>query len=74
MATTMRDLGIDQLSVADRITLVQEIWDSILDSPEQVPLTEAQKQILDKRIADLDANPHNVLTWDEIKARVRRQP
>jgi putative addiction module component (TIGR02574 family) len=71
MAPTMKDLGIDRLSVADRLALVQEIWESIADTPEQVPLTEAQKQALDRRLADLEADPNNVLTWDEIKARVR---
>ncbi len=70
MAVTMKPLGIDQLSVADRIALVQEIWDSIAATPEEVPLTEAQKQEFDRRLAELEANPNNVLTWEEIKARV----
>ena len=61
MAPTMKALGIDRLSIPDRIALVQEIWDSIAATPEQVPLTEAQKQEFDRRLADLDANPNNVL-------------
>jgi len=71
MSSLMQALGIDRLSVAERITLVQEIWDSIAATPEQVPLTEEQKKELDRRIADLDANPNNVLTWEQIKAHVR---
>ena len=63
MAPTMKELGIDRLSVADRLALVQEIWDSIAATPEEVPLTPAQKQEIDRRIADLEANPNNVLTW-----------
>jgi putative addiction module component (TIGR02574 family) len=51
MSTTMKSLGIDQLSVADRILLVEEIWDSIVATPEQVPLTEAQIAELDERLA-----------------------
>jgi putative addiction module component (TIGR02574 family) len=70
MAPTMK-LGIDRLSIPDRITLVQEIWDSIAANPESVPLTEDLKLELDRRIADLDANPNDVLTWEEIKARIR---
>jgi putative addiction module component (TIGR02574 family) len=66
----MKDLGIDQLSAAERMALVQEIWDSIAASPEKVPITEVQKQELDRRLANLDANPGNVLTWEDIKARV----
>lgn len=73
MAPTMKDLGIDRLSVPDRITLVQEIWDSIAADPESVPLTERLKLELDRRLADLDANPDNVLTWEEIQARIRER-
>jgi pyruvate dehydrogenase E1 component len=66
----MKELGIDQLSVADRLALMEEIWDSIVATPDQVPLTEAQKQELDRRIADLRANPNDVLTWEETKDHV----
>ncbi len=71
MVPTMKDLGIDQLSVGERIALVQEILESIAAAPELIPLTEAQKQVLDRRIAELDGNPDNVLTWEEIKTRIR---
>jgi putative addiction module component (TIGR02574 family) len=73
MAVTMKDFGIDGLSPEDRLALVQEIWDSLAAEAAQIPLSEAQKAILDRRLADLDSNPNNVLTWDEIKARVRGQ-
>lgn len=69
----MKDLGIDRLSAADRLALMQEIWDSLAADPAQLPISEAQKQILDRRLADLERNPTNVLTWDDIKARVRGQ-
>jgi putative addiction module component (TIGR02574 family) len=71
MAATMKSLGIDQFSIADRITLVQEIWDSIAATPEEVPLTGDQKQEFDRRLADLEENPNNVLTWEEITGVIR---
>jgi putative addiction module component (TIGR02574 family) len=73
MAPTMKDLGIDRLSIADRIVLVQEIWDSIADNPQEGPLSEEMKQVLDRRIAALEANPNDVLTWEDIKAHIRRR-
>jgi putative addiction module component (TIGR02574 family) len=73
VGVTMKSLGIDQLSIADRIALVQEIWDSIAATPEEVPLTEAQKQEFDLRLVELETNPESVLTWQEIKVRVRDQ-
>jgi len=68
VVTTLEALGIDRLSVAERITLVQEIWDSIGADPGQVPLTEAQRQELDRRAADDDANPDDTIPWDQAKA------
>jgi putative addiction module component (TIGR02574 family) len=64
---------IATLSVEDRILLVQAIWDSIAAEQVYPDLTDAQKQELDRRIADYDSNPSNVLTWEEIKASIKRQ-
>lgn len=70
MASLLNSLGIDRLSVEDRLQLVQEIWDSIeAEDVERLPLTEAQKQELDRRVAALDANPEAVTPWEEVEAR-----
>jgi putative addiction module component (TIGR02574 family) len=71
MSPTLRALGIDRLSVAERILLVEEIWDSIAAEPEQVPLTEAQKQDLQRRLAAYQADPKAGSSWEEVKARLR---
>ena len=67
MASTMKDLGIDQLSIQDRLTLVQEIWDSIAAEADQVPLTAAQRSELERRLAAHAADPSNVIPWEEVK-------
>ena len=70
MSPTLKSLGIDQLSVAQRILLVEEIWDSIAAEVEEIPLTEAQKQDLQRRIAAYEANPKAASSWEEVKARL----
>lgn len=76
MPPTMQSLGIDRLSVEDRLALVQEIWDSIAASPEQVPLTDPQRQELQRRLDDHAADPSDAVpwetVWDEALARLRR--
>ena len=57
-----------KLSVAERITLVEEIWDSIAEDNGCFELTEAQKQELDRRLDSLDRDPSQGRTWEEIKA------
>ena len=61
------------LSIQDRIRLVQAILDSIAAEQVHPDLTEFQKQELDRRINDSEANPDNVLTWEEVKASVKAQ-
>ena len=71
MAASMKELGIDRFSADDRLMLLEEIWDSLTADPAQIPLSECQKRVLDRRLMDLEAKPNDVLTWDEIKTRVR---
>jgi len=61
---------IKKLSVAERILIVEEIWDSIAVEHESVHVTEAQKAELDRRIASCDASPDEGKSWQEIKRRL----
>lgn len=71
MGAAVKLSDVTAMSLDERIELVHAIWDSIALETEGLGLTEDQKHELDRRIADMDARPDNVLTWDEIKARVR---
>jgi putative addiction module component (TIGR02574 family) len=57
-----------RLSIADRILLVEEIWDTIAEENQAFELTDSQKRELDRRLALVRANPTQGRTWDEIKA------
>jgi len=60
------------LPVAERVRLVEAIWDSISAIPEALPLTEWQRQELDRRLAEFEANPDEGATLEEVFARIRR--
>jgi putative addiction module component (TIGR02574 family) len=68
MASLMQTLGIDRLSVDERLTLLHEIWDSIAAEPERIHPTEAQRRELERRLAEHQANPGDVVPWEQIKA------
>lgn len=59
-----------QLSVAERIQLVEDIWDSVAAFPDDVPLTEAQKTELDRRLQAYRQNPDEGISWEELKAQL----
>lgn len=54
------------LSIPDRIRLVEEIWDTIAEENEAFELTDAQKLELDRRLESARNNPGQGRTWDEI--------
>ncbi|MEA1953055.1 MAG: addiction module protein [Campylobacterota bacterium] len=63
---------IKQLDITERIILVEEIWDSIAKEQESVGLSEYEKSILDERLASLESNTDNLMSWDEMKAKIRK--
>jgi putative addiction module component (TIGR02574 family) len=73
MSQTLKSFGIDQLSTAQRILLVEEIWDSIAAEAEEMPLTAAQKQDLEHRIGSHNDNPNAGSSWEDVRARLRAQ-
>ncbi len=64
------ELDIDRLSAEERIQLAEELWNSLLDHPEDVPLTSAQQKELDRRVEAyrLDQDPGE--PWVEVLAKI----
>jgi putative addiction module component (TIGR02574 family) len=62
---------LDELSPSERLQLVEDLWDSLAATPEVIPFHDWQKNELDRRKANLEANPGTALSWDEIVRRVR---
>ncbi|HWE02545.1 MAG TPA: addiction module protein [Tepidisphaeraceae bacterium] len=56
MTASIQSLGIDRLSVDERIALVQQIWDSIAEEADHASLPDAQRQELERRADEDDAN------------------
>ena len=61
--------NIQQLSIAERLQLVQDIWDSITLSPDLVPVTDQQQQELDNRLQICNQNPDSGKSWEEVKQK-----
>ena len=59
-----------ELPVAERIRLVEQIWDSIAAVPEAVPVSEELKVELDRRLAEFEANPEGGSPWEEERQRI----
>ena len=69
MTPTMKELGIDRLGVEERLSLVQEIWDSIPAESDLALPTEAQRRELERRLTASLAAPDEVVPWEEVLAK-----
>jgi putative addiction module component (TIGR02574 family) len=70
MANSILPFDINQFSFPERVAMIGEIWDSMVDEPSQIPLTQAQLEELDRRIAESKATPEDVVPWEEIEIRL----
>lgn len=73
MGASLKSLGIDRLSVKDRLALVEDIWDSIALEGKSVPVTDAQRTELDRRITEHQANSEDVVPWEDVKDAIGRR-
>jgi putative addiction module component (TIGR02574 family) len=64
---------IRSLSVADRLQLLDEIWDSLAETPEALPVTDAQRKELARRRRAHARNPSAAKSWAQVRARLRRR-
>ena len=62
-----------ELPIPERARLAQAIWDSIAEVPESVPLTEWEREEIDRRLAAYLKSPNDGAPWSEVKARILRR-
>ncbi len=69
----IRATDILDLSIEERIQMVEDIWDSIAAVPGAVPLSEKQKRELDSRLEAYHRNPDAGSPWIEVRERIRNR-
>ena len=61
---------IRALPVPERVALVEQIWDSIVEDEASFKLTDAQKSELDRRLAERDSSTSDGSSWADVKRRI----
>jgi putative addiction module component (TIGR02574 family) len=64
------DPTFEQMTPAERILYVQDLWDRIAEHPEDVEVSEAWKAELDRRLAAHQADPGAAIPWEQVKANL----
>jgi putative addiction module component (TIGR02574 family) len=60
-----------EMTIDERILFVEDVWDTIAEIPDAVPLTEAQRKELDSRLESYHQNQNLGSPWEAVKARVQ---
>jgi putative addiction module component (TIGR02574 family) len=69
MGQPQRKPDFDEMSAAERILHVQDLWDRVASAPERVPVTDAQRVELDRRLAAHEADPSSAVPWEQVRGR-----
>jgi putative addiction module component (TIGR02574 family) len=67
------DLDLSKLSVAERIQLAEDLWDSVAAETGELPITPAQAAELDRRLAELASDPDGGEPWEVVRERIAQQ-
>jgi len=62
---------LKKFSTAEKILIVEELWDSIADDQEKFELTGEERAELDRRVADYFLSPDDGYSWEEVKNRIK---
>ena len=67
------DLDISRLSVAERIQLAEDLWDSVAADTGELPLTDAQRAELELRLADFERDAGSGEPWEVVRERIQKR-
>lgn len=63
-----------ELGVDERVKLAQDIWDSVAEHPESIPVTPAQRAELDRRLEEFERDPDSGSDWTQTRRRIEKGP
>ena len=66
-------IDTNNLSVAQKIMLAEDLWDSVLSNVSESDISDNEKFTLDQALEDLDKNPMGGVSWLEMKAKIKNK-
>ncbi len=63
-------MNLQELTNSEKILLAEELWDSVASNEQLFPITEEQKNILDKRLAKYSLGQDSGDSWQNVRNRI----
>lgn len=67
-------INVGDLSPEERLQMIEEMWDSLSEQPGSVPLTDAWRQELNRRLDDLERSGPEGIPWGEVLEQICNHP
>jgi len=64
---------IANLSTPEKILLVEDLWDTIAAEVSEMPIPRSHAEELERRLERHRANPGNLLSLEELQARIEQR-
>ena len=64
------ELQIDQLSLEEKLEIMEALWQDLRRNTDQVPVPQWHKDVLDKREQMIQTSEANFDDWDSAKKRI----
>ena len=64
---------INTLSAAEKLLLVEDLWDSIASDESAVPIPQSHTEELDRRFKRYESSPGNLLSLEELRTRIEKR-
>ena len=65
-------LDLERLTVAERLQLIEQVWDSLRQRADVLPLSEDEAALIEARRAEHRADPTSAVEWESLRAELRR--
>lgn len=71
MSGSIDEFDFSRLSMAERIWLAQELWESVHDEAQRTPIPAAERAELDRRLAELESGKVQGIPWEAVRRQLR---
>jgi putative addiction module component (TIGR02574 family) len=61
-----------ELPRAEQIELLHDLWEELIQAPDGLPTTEAERQALDRRIAAVESGSTELVDWEDARVDIAR--
>jgi putative addiction module component (TIGR02574 family) len=70
--SSMPPPGFEDLTAEEKIQYVQDLWDYVVADTSKVPVPDWHRQIIDDRLTEYHAAPHEGQAWQQVREQLLR--